>query len=702
LREDKIVARAEGILRLLLVDDSLTEADTITNSLRSIGHAVRATRLDNLSDIEKALTNQTWDLLICRNSLDAASPRELTSFIHRIGRDLPCIILVSETDDIDDLYALGAQDIVLSSDSRRLQFSVERELQNLYMRRLSRRNERALRESEKRSRLLLETSRDAVAYMHEGMHIYVNEAYLKLFGFEESEDIDGLPFLDMVSHEDHTKFKSAFRQFSEQSESKPQTVDVQCVRADASVFNANIEFSHAQVEGEECIQVVVRDDELNQESNPQLDLLRERDFLTGLYNRVRFLDELTKAAGKAGSGQGDAALLYIVIDDIRSIREEVGLAASDMVLKSLGELLRRELVRGDILGRYSDRVFTIIVTSDDDSAVDERAEFYRKAIDNYASHVNGKLVDVHCSIGVSRISERVSSNEAILEYADQACIQAQHAGGNQVVRYQPKISSQDNSEDDGVEAWTKRVRDAIDNKALSLNYQPIVSLHGEEQEIYEVLLRWQNHDGQLVTADKFIGKIVNYDVMTEVDSWVISAAVDILAEHRLQHPKTRFFIKLSKQTLLKADFVDWLCELLNQSNLQGAALVFEISETAAFENLEQVAQTIAKLKQVGCEFGLEHFGSGLDFSQSLNSLDVDYLKINGIFVENMAKDIENQAAVKAIIEMTKQAGKRSIAEFVSDANSLALLWRLGVDYAQGYYIHEPSDRLDYNFEDDDL
>jgi EAL domain-containing protein (putative c-di-GMP-specific phosphodiesterase class I) len=303
---------------------------------------------------------------------------------------------------------------------------------------------------------------------------------------------------------------------------------------------------------------------------------------------------------------------------------------------------------------------------------------------------------------VSRISERVSSNEAILEYADQACIQAQHAGGNQVVRYQPKISSQDNSEGDGVEDWTKRVHDAIDNKALSLNYQPIVSLHGEEQEIYEVLLRWQNHDGQLVTADKFIGKIVNYDVMTEVDSWVISAAVDILAEHRLQHPKTRFFIKLSKQTLLKADFVDWLCELLNQSNLQGDALVFEISETAAFENLEQVAQTIAKLKQVGCEFGLEHFGSGLDFSQSLNSLDVDYLKINGTFVENMAKDAENQAAVKAIIEMTKQAGKRSIAEFVSDANSLALLWRLGVDYAQGYYIHEPSDRLDYNFEDDDL
>ena len=119
-------------------------------------------------------------------------------------------------------------------------------------------------------------------------------------------------------------------------------------------------------------------------------------------------------------------------------------------------------------------------------------------------------------------------------------------------------------------------------------------------------------------------------------------------------------------------------------------------------NIDETKSTLTKLKNAGCEFGLEHFGSGLDFSSSLDLLDVDYLKINGAFVENMASDAENQAAVKAIIEMSKNAGKSSIAEFVSDANSLALLWRLGVDYAQGYYIHEPSAELNYNFEDDDL
>lgn len=698
------MVRAEGILRLLLVDDSLTEADTITNSLRSIGHAVRATRLDNLSEIEQALTNQTWDLMICRDTVTAAPPRELTGFIHRLGRDLPCIVLVSNMDAIDELYSVGAHDVVPVSDSKRLQFCVERELQNLYVRRLSRRNERALRESEKRSRLLLESSRDAIAYMHEGMHIYVNQAYLTLFGYEEAEDIDGLPFLDMVTVDDHSKFKSSFRQFTEQSNAKPQTVIVHCVRADGSGFKANIEFSHAQVEGEDCIQVVVRDQQEKLPFDHQSELLRERDFLTGLYNRVRFVDELTKIAGEAGSGQGDAALLYLVIDDLRVIREQVGLAASDVVLKSLADLLRRELVDTDILGRYSDRVFTIIVASDDDAYVDARAEAYRKAVDDYASHVNGKMIDIHCSIGISRISERNSTCEAILELADKACTQAQHAGGNKVIRYQPSLSVQDELSSGGEtgEVWTKRLNEAIQNNALYLNYQPIVSLHGEEQELYEVLLRWRDSDGSEITADKFIDQISKLDVMMDLDNWVIKASISSLSEHRQKHPKTRFFIKLSQQTLNNAEFVDWLCALLNQQNLDGGALVFEISETAVLNNLEHTAVTVAKLKNIGCEFGLEHFGSGLDFSQSLNALDVDYLKINGTFVENMAKDPENQAAVKAIIEMTKQAGKRSIAEFVSDANSLALLWRLGVDYAQGYYIHEPSDKLDYNFEDDDL
>jgi len=695
------VAKAEGILRLLLVDDSLTEADNVTNTLRSTGHAVRASRQDSLSGIEEALTNQAWDLIICRAALAAVPPRELVNFVSRLGKDLPCIVLTSSQDDIEELYDIGAQDIIPISDGRRLQFAVERELQNLFHRRLARRNERALRESEKRSRLLLESSRDAVAYMHEGMHIYVNTAYLALFGFEDADDISGLPILDMITVDDHARFKSIFRQFSEQVDSEPQTVSVQCVKADSSVFRAQIEFSHAEVEGEDCTQVVIRDELEHDNLDTELKLLRDRDFLTNLYSRVRFVDELEKTAGKAGTGKGDSALLYLVIDDFQSIKEKFGLGSSDLIIKEVADLLRKEAADTDLIARYSDQVFTIIVNSDDDAYVKQRAESYRNVIANYVSQTSSNDVDLQCSIGISRISEKLSTVDAILNDADKACVQAQHAGGNQVTRLQTADTESDDNAVKQTSEWEVKLQDALKNNDFSLHFQPIVSLHGREQQLYEVLVRLFDQKGDLLWPDKFFQYADHFKMMDELDQWVITNSLQRLAQHQQKFPKTRFFIKLTKQTLCKEDFVDWLCGLLKENGLEGDSLVFEISETEALENLEHAKETVAKLKQVGCEFGLEHFGSGLDFSATLDSLDVDYLKINGTFVQNMAKDSENQAAVKAIIEMSKNAGKSSIAEFVSDANSLALLWRLGVDYAQGYYIHEPSEALDYNFEDDD-
>lgn len=695
------MARAEGILRLLIVDDSLTDADGIINTLRSAGHAVRAAREDTPAALEQLLSTQTWDLLVCRDKVSNLSPVDVVALVHRLGKDLPSIILINDKADEEQFYDCKAQDVIVFGDTRRLQFAANRELQNLYVRRLGRRNERALRESEKRSRALLESSRDAVAYMHEGMHIYVNQAYLTLFGYEEADDIDGLPMLDLISADDHHKFKSVFREFAEESESAPVTVTASCVRADGTGFNAKIEFSHARVEGEDCTQVVIRDDATFSVDDSQLKLLRDHDLLTGLYNRKRFMDELEKTVFQAVEGNGDAELLYLVLDDFQNIKEQVGLGTSDVIIKSVADLLRKNMQEGEILGRYGDQVFTIIIPSHDDNVVDERAAGYLKTIDDYVSHVNGKSIDLHCSIGISRISESQASADTVMENADKACTKAQRAGGKQVMRYQNTQNDVESGELSD-EKWQKRLQKGLQEDKFQLHYQPIVSLHGEEQEFYEVLLRLELIEGRMIQAEEFIKQAYKLELMADIDKWVIRNAIETLSEHRIQFPRTRFFIKLSEQTLHAPEFVDWLCATLDAHKLNGNAVIFEISETVALDNLDKVHEIITKLKGIGCEFGLEHFGSGVDFSNSLKALDVDYVKINGAFVENMARDNENQAAVKAIIEMTKQAGKRCIAEYVSDANSLALLWRLGVDYAQGFYIHEPSDKLDYNFEDDDL
>ncbi len=694
--------RVEGILRLMLVDDSLTDADNITNVLRSAGHIVRGSRQDNLTDLEKALTESSWDLVLCRDTMEAITPRDVLNLIVRLGRDIPCIVLSSHAVNMSDYYSLEPQDIMRFDDCQRLKFAVARELKNLFVRRLSRRNQYALRESEKRARLLLDSSSDAVAYMHEGMHVYVNHAYLMLFGYNEPEDVDGMPMLDMVSLDDHGQFKLFVRQFSEQRDASSERISVECIKANGDCFPANIEFNHAVVEGEQCIQVVIHDENLQtaQVSEDKLILLRDHDVLTGLFSRIRFIDELGQALTRTSDGQGVSALLYLECDNFPVIKEAVGLAASEEVLKEASALLKRILNPDEIVARYSDQVFTIIIPSSDTGYVDERAEVYKKAIDDYIAHVNGKMITLRCSIGISRITENFPIS-VILDHANKACLQVQKKNDGGIAHYQPLDRNTDDATNDEVLFWQESMRDSLTNNGFVLNYQSIVSLHGKQQELYDILIRMKGADGQLILAEKFID-YADDTLMLAIDEWVISHALTSLIEHRKMHPTTRFFIKLSNAMLAKVEFVDWLFALLAQHHLNGSALIFEISETAALENLEHTQSVIIKLKAIGCEFGLEHFGSGLDFSYSLSVLDVDYLKINGSFVENMAKDPENQAAVKAIIDMSKQAGKQCIAEFVSDANSLALLWGLGVDYAMGYYIHRPSESADYNFEDDDF
>jgi len=549
------MAKADSILQLLIIDDSLTDADGVINILRDAGHSVRADREQSLEGIEKSLKKHTWDLLICRDTLVNTQPEHVVNLIRKLDQDLPCIILVTDIATVESYYQIGVQDVIAFDDVNRLQFAVDRELSNLAIRRDCRRSEQVLQETERRVRLLLEGANDAVAYIHEGVHIYVNQAYLILFGYEQMDDVDGLPILDSISRDDHGKFKGIIRQFSKQTDNDSEIAEVHCVRADGSGFKANIHFSHTCVDGEQCVQIIIR-----------------------------------------------------------------------------------------------------------------------------AENTVGNVSDV-VEDNIQQAEQVQDDEENKLEYEQPIVIQEEQ---QDVI---PESSEQ-----------YQFLKQAVQNDDFCLHFQAIITMYGSDQEFYEVLLRCK--DKTKSNIEKIIEDATTLGLMIEIDKWVTRNALDALDAHRQDHPQACFFVKLSESALLSQEFIDWLRAMLDSHKVDGSALIFEISEVVVKDSLEQAKIMISQLKEMGCGFALEHFGIDFDVSRSLSVLDVDYLKISGTFVEDMTTNAEKQAAVKTIIEITKQAGKHSIAECVSNANSLALLWSLEVDYAQGYYIHEPSAQLDYNFDEE--
>jgi EAL domain-containing protein (putative c-di-GMP-specific phosphodiesterase class I) len=248
--------------------------------------------------------------------------------------------------------------------------------------------------------------------------------------------------------------------------------------------------------------------------------------------------------------------------------------------------------------------------------------------------------------------------------------------------------------------WNKSIQQAIETGGFNLVYQPIVSLQGDHKEKYEVFVRMLGEAGEAILPGQFLASAEQSGQIVEIDRWVIRKAIEVLAKRRKDGIETQFFVKLSGQTLSNPELAIWINELLKTHSLAANSLVFEIAEQAAQQNLKNAKSFIKAMQQINCTTALEHFGSGPNSFQLLKHLPVNYLKIDGSFIHNLASEPDNQAVVKSIVEMAHSMDKQCIAEFVQDAHSLAVLWQSGVHYIQGYFLQEPDTSLSYDFSDD--
>jgi diguanylate cyclase (GGDEF)-like protein/PAS domain S-box-containing protein len=421
------------------------------------------------------------------------------------------------------------------------------------------------------------------------------------------------------------------------------------------------------------------------------------DALTGLINRREFENRLTAAVdGVRQDAASNQALLYLDLDQFKLINDTCGHPAGDQLLRQITGLLQSRVRTGDIIGRLGGDEFGILLASCPLDQALRVAEQLRQAIRDYRFVWQDGVLAVGVSIGLVEITAETPTVASVMSAADVACYSAKDLGRNRVQLYKSDNMPERHRE----MHWVSKLTRAGEEGRFELFYQPIVPISGNatRREHFELMLRLRDESGTLVAPAEFIPAAERYNVMPSIDRWVVRQALDRVV-HRISsgiEPYT-VAVNLSGTSLNDERFLEYLIAELSTRELAPGAMCFEITETAAIANLGNVVYFMRELKARGCHFALDDFGSGLSSFMYLKNLPVDYLKIDGQFVENVTRDPVDRSMVEAICQIGKAMGIQTIAERVESAEVLAELGRLGVGFAQGFHIARPHPTAEFPY-----
>ena len=419
----------------------------------------------------------------------------------------------------------------------------------------------------------------------------------------------------------------------------------------------------------------------------ELSYQASHDVLTGLLNRREFETRIKQAWERALADEGVHVLCYIDLDQFKVINDSCGHIAGDEMLRQIAGLLRENVRKHDSIARLGGDEFGILMefcTMRHGLMVTDNI---RKQIEQFQFAWDDNRFKVGASIGVVEINAESVSVGELLKQADSACFAAKDEGRNRVNVYRSEDAVV--AQRRGEMQWVHRIQEAIDEDRLVLFTQPIVRTDGVDENIHmEVLVRLITKEGEEVPPGAFLPAAERYGLVTKIDKWVVTNVLNWMQENNgfVQQRLNLCAINLSGVSLSESNFLEMIVDELYARDIPAEKLCFEITETALIANLTQASTFIRALRRLGCKFALDDFGSGLSSFAYLKNLQVDFLKIDGMFVRDIIRDPVDYALVRSINEMGKVMGKKTIAEFVENQEIFEKVKELGVDYAQGYGV----------------
>ncbi|WGL15664.1 EAL domain-containing protein [Microbulbifer bruguierae] len=689
---------SDNTIRLLLIHDAPNEAQRLVSMLHNAGRPNRAQHVASEAALTKLLQEHTWDLLIAAeqsNQLEAASAIRT---INKLQKDVPTILLSERggAQAVVEGLKVGARDVVTVDEDQHLLLVIQRELTALEERRKARLHDRRYHATLNRTKELLDSSKDAIAYISDGLIVYANDSFAERFGYKDRDDVEYQPLIDMLTDGEQEDAREFLRQCAiRNNEVEAQEWQFTAKTTGGTPLPTKAEVLTTVYDEERCLQVrIAASSGSTEELEAQLTEAKFRDAATGLYNRQRFVQLLESAIQSAAGSQRTGGLMYIEIDRFEeSVQQILGVAGVDDLHKKLAELLQGNVRRGDVIARYGENSYCLLMPETTPDSAEARARELLQKIADTIFEAAGKTLHITASIGISLLSETSGNADKVLEQATKAHQQSlTNASGNSFTLYEPDSQQQDDADT----YHRARVTQALEAGNLKLLYQPILSLQGSGEKIYEVLVRLVDGKEEL-SPIAFLEALGDAGLSTKMDRWVILRAIKAAAAQIAKGVEVSLILHLTAASLTDSSLPAWLGVAFKASKVPPKAVTFQLRAEDINSNLHASRDFANLVQDMGCRVAVCHFGTGLSPFKALEHVKVDIAKIDASFVREVQDEGEDSETLLKLVGQLKTIDTQVIVPHIEQASMLPTLWQSGTDYIQGYYVQPPGDDMDFDF-----
>ncbi len=705
-----IVSQGQA-LRVLLVDDSATVRAAFTKLMHRQGYLVE-TADSVATGLRKALS-MPFDIAIVDYFMPEANGPELISALRNSPKTqhiLAAMITGTYSDSvITESLACGAMECLFKSEAK-----------DLFLARLASlartvNDRKAIDAERRRLEGILSSVGDGVYGVDgDGTIQFINPAAVDLLGYPGAHELIGRNAAEVVhpAQEDGTPLTRSASFLSQCYASGSQIPSWQTTfwSADRTPVPVECTVYPLRVDGERTGSVVAfRDVSAQRQLEEQLRWQAEHDGLTKLYNRSWFENQLDQELTRLRRSGTVSLLLFVDLDRFKYINDTAGHTAGDQLLVEVSRRLKSRLRGSDHLARMGGDEYAIILRNVHAEDVEALADGFRKALTAAPFSYGGKSYRITVSIGAARLDKHTLSPGEAMAQADIACHLSKSAGRNKTHVYTEESGKRAAMEADL--GWSARLEEALRSDRFELCYQPIIPLRGIERDpladdghaiwqrqldrnpdapvLFEVLIRMRGNHGDLISPNAFLPTAERFGMMGDIDRWVIDRALRALRDVRDSPRPVSLTLNLSAQSLASETLVEFITDRVVRYNVDPGALVFEITESRAIEDITGVQALLHELRTLGCQIAVDDFGTGFSTFAYLRQLEADYLKIDGSIIQGLPDDPLDRTVIAALTSIAEIAGKRTIAEWVEDPKMLVALYECGVDYAQGYAVAHP-------------